>query len=48
VELVAWAAATGFLAGGPIPPRSGAAIAGPDTPRVPPPTIEVASVTATA
>ncbi len=44
---VAWAAATGFLAGGPAPPRS-AARAGPATPRVLPPTIEVARVTATA
>ena len=44
---VAWAAATGFLAGGPARPRS-AARAGPATPRVPPPTIEVARVTASA
>jgi hypothetical protein len=44
---VAWAAATGLRAGGPARPRS-AARAGPATPRVPPPTIEVARVTATA
>ena len=48
VESVAWAAATGLRAGGPIPLRPSAASAGPATPRVPPPTIEVARVTAIA
>ena len=48
VELVAWAAATGVRVGGPKPLRPSAASAGPATPRVPPPTIEVARVTATA
>jgi hypothetical protein len=46
--VVAWAAATGFLAGGPIPPRESAASAGPAVPRVPPPTMDVARVTASA
>ena len=48
VESVAWAAATGLRAGGPIPLRLSAASAGPATPGVPPPTIEVARVTAIA
>ena len=45
----AWAAATGPRAAGPIPPPlAGAAPAGAAEARLPPPTIEVASVTATA
>jgi hypothetical protein len=45
---VAWAAATAFLAGGPIPPPRSAARAGPAARAWCPPTIEVARVTATA